>query len=110
MIIAEIENQTEQLAALCRKHRVRKLEVFGSAADGTFDPARSDIDFLVEYLPLEPGAHYEAYFGLIEGLERLFDRRIDLVDATCLRNPYFIQGVDESRTLVYETQPEEIPD
>lgn len=110
MIIAEIENQTEPLAALCRKHRVRKLEVFGSAADGTFDPARSDIDFLVDYLPLEPGSHYEAYFGLIEDLERLFDRRIDLVDATCLRNPYFIQGVDESRTLVYETQPQEIPD
>ena len=110
MMITEIENQTEQLAALCRKYRVRKLEVFGSAADGTFDPDRSDIDFLVDYLPIEPGSHYEAYFGLIEDLERLFDRHIDLVDATCLRNPYFIQGVDESRTLVYVTQSEEIPD
>lgn len=109
-MIAEIDLQRETLAKLCRKHRVRRLEVFGSAADGTFDPTRSDIDFLVEYLPLQSGEHYEAYFGLMEDLERLFGRRIDLVDATCLRNPYFIQGVNESRTSVYEPQPEEIPD
>lgn len=109
-MISEITEQQETIAELCRKHRVRRLEVFGSGADGSFDPARSDIDFLVEYLALQSGEHYEAYFGLIEGLERLFGRRIDLVDATCLRNPYFIEGVNESRTLVYEAQPQEIPD
>lgn len=107
-MIAVIDEQKEQLEVLCRRHHVRRLEVFGSAADGTFDPARSDIDFLVEYLALQAGEHYEAYFGLIEDLERLFGRRIDLVEATCLKNPYFIEGVNESRTLVYETQPEEI--
>ncbi len=109
-MIAVIDTQMNELEALCRRHRVLRLEVFGSAADGTFDPARSDIDFLVEYLPLQPGEHYEAYFGLIEDLERLFGRRIDLVEATCLTNPYFIEGVNESRTPVYEAQPEEIPD
>lgn len=109
-MIAAIDRQKDRLEALCRQHRVQRLEVFGSAADGTFDAARSDIDFLVEYLPLGPGEHYEAYFGLIENLERLFGRHIDLVDATCLRNPFFIQGVNESRTLLYEARPEEIPD
>ncbi len=109
-MIAAINKQREQLGAMCRRHRVRRLEVFGSAADGTFDAARSDIDFLVEYLPLQSGEHYETYFGLIEDLERLFGRHIDLVDTTCLRNPFFIQGVNESRTLVYEAQSEEIPD
>lgn len=95
-MIAEITERQGTIAELCRKNRVRRLEVFGSAADGTFDPARSDFDFLVESLPLQSGEHYETYFGLIEGLELLFDRRIDLVDATCLRNPYFIEGVNES--------------
>ena len=103
-----IQDRIGQLEELCRRHCVRRLEVFGSAADGTFDPARSDIDFLVEYMPLERGEHYEAYFGLIEDLERLFGRHVDLVDATCLRNPYFIQGVNSSRSLVYEARPEEI--
>ena len=109
-MIPVIDTQINELEALCRRHRVRRLEVFGSAADGTFDPVRSDIDFLVEYMPLQPGEHYEAYFGLIEDLERLFGRRIDLVDTTCLTNPYFIECVNESRTAVYEAQPEEIPD
>ncbi len=109
-MIAIINEQRERLGAMCLRHRVRRLEVFGSAADGTFDAARSDIGFLVEYLPLQPGEHYETYFGLIEDLERLLGRHVDLVDATCLRNPFFIQGVNESRTLVYEAPSEEIPD
>ncbi|MGB2985810.1 MAG: nucleotidyltransferase domain-containing protein [Phycisphaerae bacterium] len=107
-MIAAIDEQRETLETLCRRHRVRRLEVFGSAADGTFDSQRSDVDFLVEYFPLSPGEYYEAYFGLLESLEALFERRVDLVDATCLKNPYFIQGVNESRSVVYETQPEKI--
>ncbi len=107
-VIDVIDEQRETLEELCRQHRVRRLEVFGSAADGTFDPERSDLDFLVEYFPLAPGEHYEAYFGLLESLETLFGRHVDLVDASCLKNPYFIQGVNESRTSVYEARPEEI--
>jgi len=86
---------------LCRKHHVRRLDVFGSSADGTFDPARSDLDFLVEYFPLSPAEHYEAYSGLWEDLQALFARNIDLVEAKGLRNPYFIRAVSESRKLVF---------
>lgn len=101
-MISVLIDQKEPLEALCRKHRVHRLEVFGSAADGTFKPESSDIDFLVEYEPLSPGEYYEAYFGLLESLEALFERRVDLVDATCMKNPYFIQGANESRSVVYE--------
>lgn len=107
-MIAVIDEQREQLEALCRQHRVRRLEVFGSAADGTFDPQRSDIDFLVEFFPLQPGQCYDAYFGMLESLEKLFGRRVDLVDVTCLQNPYFIRGVNETRTVVYDARSEEI--
>lgn len=101
-MIAEIGEQIEAVAELCRKHRVRRLEVFGSAADGTFDPARSDLDFLVEYQALQPGEKYEAYFGLWEGLEALFSRKVDLVELEFQSNPYFIQGVNESRRVIYD--------
>ncbi len=103
-MIAIIEKQRERLAALCRQHRVRQLEVFGSAVDGTFDPARSDLDFLVEYFSLDPGEHYEAYFGLWEGLESLFGRKVDLVEKSAMRNPYFIREVNESRRPVYAAE------
>ena len=100
-MIVEIKNHVEQLEGLCRKHCVRRLEVFGSAADGTFDPDRSDLDFLVEYESLSPAEHYEAYFGLWEDLEALFGRKVDLVEPSAMRNPYFIRRVNESRKLVY---------
>lgn len=101
-MVSLINEQREGVEALCRKHHVKRLEVFGSAADGTFDPARSDIDFLVEYLPLGKGEYYEAYFGLVESLEDILGRKVDLVDSTCMKNPYFIKSVNKSRTVVYD--------
>ena len=101
-MVAIIDSRLGELEKLCRKHHVRRLEVFGSAADGTFDPARSDIDFLVDFFPFKPGTAFDTYFGLLEDLEKLFGRKVDLVDATCLRNPYFIRAVNESRAIVYE--------
>ena len=100
-MVAIIDAQGEKLKSLCRKHFVRRLEVFGSAADGTFDPERSDLDFLVEYEQLSPSEHYEAYFGLWEGLEALFQRKVDLVEAHTMRNPYFIREVNATRKPVY---------
>jgi predicted nucleotidyltransferase len=103
IMVAIIDAQRSELEALCRKHRVRRLEVFGSAADGTFDPGRSDIDFLVEYENLKPADHYEAYFGLWEDLTALFGRRIDLVAPETIRNPFVRRRVDESRKLIYDS-------
>ena len=100
-MIAVIDEQEEQIEALCRKHRVRRLEVFGSAADGTFDPDKSDLDFLVDYEAMSPADHYEAYFGLWEDLQALFHRRIDLVEPHTMRNPYFIREVNAAREIVY---------
>ncbi len=104
-MIGIIENLRDQVERLCRQHRVQRLEVFGSAADGTFDPESSDLDFLVQFFPLSPGEHYEAFFGLWEDLQALFRRKVDLVEADAMRNPYFIRAVDESRRLIYAEEP-----
>jgi predicted nucleotidyltransferase len=100
-MVTIIDAQRTELESLCRKHRVRRLEVFGSGADGTFDPERSDLDFLVEYEKLSPSEHYEAYFGLWEDLEALFHRKVDLVEPHTMRNPYFIKEVNATRKPVY---------
>jgi len=107
-MVAIIDAERERLAALCRTYRVAKLEVFGSAADGSFNPASSDIDFLVDFLPLDPGECYDVYFGLLESLQELFHRRVDLVDVECLRNPYFIAGVNRSRKVVYDARSADV--
>jgi hypothetical protein len=75
-----IQQRADDIAQLCRRYRVRQLEVFGSAARGDdFDPDRSDADFLVEFEPNAiPGV--DAFFALKEGLERTLGREVDLVD------------------------------
>ena len=96
-----IEQRRVELAELCRRYHVQTLELFGSAADGTFDPAASDLDFLVDFRPMEPGPHSRAYFGLWFALRELYQRNIDLVETPAATNPYFLTVVNKQRELLY---------
>jgi predicted nucleotidyltransferase len=101
MTVNALESQQSALAALCRRFHVRRLDIFGSAANGSFDPSRSDLDFLVSFESCTPADHYERYFGLLESLQALFDRPIDLLESEAVRNPYLLQSVNETRVLLY---------
>ena len=100
-MIAVIQEKSAELEQLCRRLHVRRLDLFGSAATGEGLAGESDLDFLVEFEPLPSGAYADAYFGLLESLEQLFGRHVDLVVRSAIRNPYFRQSVDATRTLVY---------
>ena len=101
-MIPLIERHLEAIRDLCREFDVVRLEVFGSAATGDFDPDRSDVDFLVEYAPeTDLGPWMKRYFDLKERLEHLLGRPVDLVMVGALRNPYFIRSVNESRRVLY---------
>lgn len=95
-----ITEHAPALRELCGRHHVARLEVFGSATRQDFAPS-SDIDFLVEFEPMSPVASADAYFGLLEGLEALFERRIDLIMWDAVSNPYFRERLDASRESVY---------
>ena len=77
------------------------LEMFGSAARGDFDPASSDLNFLVEFRDLGWKNCSDQYFGLLHGLEDLTGRRIDLVERGAVRNPLFLEVADQHRDLLY---------
>ena len=101
MIALITENQAA-LDRICKQYHVRRFELFGSALnEARFDSSASDMDFLVEFLPLEPGRRADTYFGLREALERLFQRRVDLVVTKAIKNPYFLQVIDRERELLY---------
>ena len=101
-MISFIEENYESLKRLCKQYRVKRFEVFGSALTGEgFDPKNSDLDFLVEFLPLQPGEHANAYFGLLEALQDLFTRSIDLVETKAIRNPYFLESINQNRKEIY---------
>ena len=96
-----IRDRLPGLAPVCRRHRVRRLALFGSAATDAFDPGASDIDLLVEFDPLDVREYAGNYFALQEELEGLFGRSVDLVEAAAIRNPYFRRSVEESQVVVY---------
>src|SRR5688500_15577147 len=97
-VIPQLEEQQQEIEARCRRFSVRRLEVFGSAATGSFGP-ESDFDFLVEFGPSENA--FDQYFGLREALEDLLGSPVDLVVDRALKNPYVRASVDRQRTLVY---------
>lgn len=96
-----ISDRLPELAALCKKHRVKTLYLFGSANTDAFNE-NSDIDFLVNYeqdIPLEEYA--DNFFDLMYALEDLFGRKIDLVTENSLSNPYFIREIEFTKQLIY---------
>ena len=101
LVISLVAKQAEELDRLCRRYCVQRLDLFGSASVQDDLPEDSDLDFVVEFQPDALVAYADAYFGLLEALEQLFGRRVDLVVDSAIRNPYFREAVDESRTRIY---------
>lgn len=96
-----IEDKLPQIAELCRRFGVRKLWLFGSAADGRFDPDTSDVDLAVEFGP-PPGMGLAAqYFDFCEELRTLFQREIDLVERSAVRNPIMLRAIERQEKLIY---------
>ena len=100
-MIAISDDMRREVDRLCHEHGVVRLELFGSAAGPEFKPTASDVDLVVEFGELESGRYADAYFELLAGLEVLFGRKVDLVVDRAIRNPYFRQKIDQSRTLLY---------
>jgi predicted nucleotidyltransferase len=98
-----IETRRSDIAEICKRFHVSRLDVFGSAARGfDFDPARSDVDLLVTYASGATRPTLDEYFEFRDQLETLFGRSVDLVMAGAVRNPYVRADIERSRELVYE--------
>jgi len=101
-MISLIHQNIEAIRELCRRYGVARLEVFGSAVDGTFDPERSDVDFLVEFPPgYDFGPWLAHYFEFQDELKRLLNRDVDLVELKSIRNPFRRHSILKSREVVY---------
>lgn len=100
-MIALIEDNRKALVALCKTYGVRKLALFGSAARGDFDPARSDVDFLLEFADYGPGVA-RRFIGFADDLERLLGRRVDLVFESVIKDPEFMREVQGSQEVLFD--------
>lgn len=102
------ENIMGEIGQVCRRHNVRKLYIFGSALTEQFNKQTSDVDILVEMLPLQPIKRGEHLIQLWNELEHLFKRKVDLLTPESLHNPYLIQEIERTKSLVYDHQSAEV--
>jgi uncharacterized protein len=101
-VIGIVEERRTEVAALCEKYGVKRLDLFGSAAGEGFGIEASDLDFVVSFERRDPPELFDRYFGLKEDLEGLFGRGVDLVtEDALLKDPDFAEGVSGERVSLY---------
>jgi len=87
---------------------VKKLYLFGSVITPNFDENNSDIDVLVETEDISPEAKGEYLIELWEDLEKLFNRKVDLLTENSLKNPYLARETERTRKIIYDGQTKQI--
>ena len=100
-MIELVTDRRGEVERLCKEYRVSRLALFGSATRDDFDPESSDLDFLVEFLPIEDGNNFATYFNLREALMNLFSRKVDLVMRGAVSNPYLKRIIERTNIELY---------
>ncbi len=95
-----IQDRLHDINLLCSNHKVKELYAFGSVCTDNFN-AQSDIDLLISFENISIEEYTENYFLLHHLFEELLKRPIDLVTERSLSNPYFIESVNKTKTLIY---------
>jgi uncharacterized protein len=98
MNLAEL--YSEEVKALCRQYKVKRLSAFGSLVRGGFRDD-SDIDLIVDFEPLSLSEYGRNYFNLKFALEDHFHRTVDLLEEQEIKNPYFKKNIDAYRQIIY---------
>jgi len=95
-----IDDNIDKIRALCNKHKVARLFVFGSILTDNFKKS-SDIDLLVDFAGVDLYDYADNYFDLKTSLEKLLKRQIDLLEDKAVKNPYLRKSIDSSKQMIY---------
>ncbi|NJM90278.1 MAG: nucleotidyltransferase [Hydrococcus sp. RU_2_2] len=98
--MTEIDKYSSEIQRICDKYRVKTLYAFGSVLTDKYSDS-SDLDFLVDFDPIDLTQYADNYFNLKFSLEAVLKRKIDLIEERAVKNPYFLQVVNSQRKLVY---------
>jgi predicted nucleotidyltransferase len=97
-----LQAKLELLRELCERFGVERLELFGSAARGEFDPAKSDLDFIVQMRGRREPGYARRFYEFAEAIETLYGCRVDLLTELMIKNPYFNAEVEKERRVLLE--------
>ncbi len=95
-----LDKYINEINKLCLQNKVKSLYVFGSVLTDRFSE-KSDIDLIVDIDSNDPFDYANSYFNLKFALQDLLKRPIDLLENKAIKNPYFRQNLDVSKSLIY---------
>ncbi|MBG7611733.1 nucleotidyltransferase domain-containing protein [Polaribacter sp. BAL334] len=95
-----IQKYRKEINNLCKSHKVKSLYAFGSVLTDKFN-AESDIDLIVDFQQIDILDYGDNYYNLKFSLEELFKKNVDLLEEKAIRNPYFIETLNQSKKLIY---------
>ena len=102
-----IQSRNSEFLSICQSHHVETLYAFGSSVTDRFH-ADSDIDLLItvdEEDPLERG---EALLSIWDQLEAFFQRQVDLLTDSSIKNPILRKNIDQTKVLLYDGRGQEV--
>ena len=96
-----IQNKLDEIVAACKKHHVDTIALFGSAAKNAMHE-NSDIDFLIEFSDdIDVLDYADNYFSLLDKLQEILGRKVDLVSRRSLKNPILKEEIYQSKVDLY---------
>lgn len=100
-MIQVIQDRLDDIKLLCKNHRVKSFFLFGSGAKGNYNQ-HSDLDFLVQFAEdISLMDYADNYFSLLEGLELITGKRVDLLTEKSLKNPILIEEINRTKEFLY---------
>lgn len=97
-----IKVRPEEFTSLCKSHDVKFLYAFGSSIHENFKEDSSDIDLLIELDTEDPIQRGQNLIDLWDKFENFFQRKVDLLTSTSIKNPILKKNIDSTKILVYD--------
>ena len=95
-----IQIYSNEISNLCKTHKVKSLYAFGSVLTEKFNP-ESDVDLIVDFYQIDVLEYGDNYYHLKFSLEDIFKTNVDLLEEQAIRNPYFLQTLNQNKKLIY---------
>lgn len=99
-----IREHLNEIQTLCRKYKMNRVWLFGSALDPTSFHASSDVDFLYE--PDKDRMSIREFldnpYEIRQALSELLGRKVDWIRYLPFRNPYFRREIEATKEIIYE--------
>ena len=102
-----IQSRNSEFLSICQSHHVETLYAFGSSVTDRFH-ADSDIDLLITVDKEDPLERGEALLSIWDQLEAFFQRQVDLLTDSSIKNPILRKNIDQTKVLLYNGRGQEV--